>query len=154
MTDLTRHATYREILDQPAIWTAWGAQLPVANLRGWIAQTGAQEVWFCGAGTSAYIGDILAAGLEGQPGPRLRSVPTTDIVARPHSYLRGHPKLIVSFGRSGNSTESIGLQNALDALAPTGPASTSPVTPSPPSARTPKPKSSPCLTPPTTKALR
>jgi tagatose-6-phosphate ketose/aldose isomerase len=118
MTDLTRHATYREILDQPAIWTAWGAQLPVANLRGWIAQTGAQEVWFCGAGTSAYIGDILAAGLEGQPGPRLRSVPTTDIVARPHSYLRGHPKLIVSFGRSGNSTESIGLQNALDALAP------------------------------------
>jgi len=118
MTDLTRHATFREILAQPAIWTAWGAGLPVADLRQWIAQTGAQDVWFCGAGTSAYIGDILAAGLEGQPGPRFRPVPTTDIVARPHAYLRGAPKLIVSFGRSGNSTESVGLQAALDALAP------------------------------------
>lgn len=118
MTDLTAHATFREILSQPAIWAAWGSALPVADLRAWITQTGAQEVWFCGAGTSAYIGDILAAGLEGQPGPRLRATPTTDIVARPHAYLRGSPKLIVSFGRSGNSTESIGLLTALDALAP------------------------------------
>lgn len=118
MTDLTRHATFREILAQPAIWAAWGAQLPMADLRQWIASTGTDEVWFCGAGTSAYIGDILAAGLEGQSGRRLRSVPTTDIVARPHSYLRGTPKLIVSFGRSGNSTESIGLLDAMDSLAP------------------------------------
>jgi tagatose-6-phosphate ketose/aldose isomerase len=121
MTDLTRHATFREILAQPAIWATWGAALPVADLRQWIAQTGAQEAWFCGAGTSAYIGDILAAGLDGQPGHRFRSVPTTDIVARPHTYLRGAPKLIVSFGRSGNSTESIGLLDALDALAPAWP---------------------------------
>jgi tagatose-6-phosphate ketose/aldose isomerase len=121
MTDLTRHATFREILAQPAIWRDWGAALPVADLRAWIAQTGTAEVWFCGAGTSAYIGDILAAGFEGKPGPRFRSVPTTDIVARPHAYLRGKPKLIVSFGRSGNSTESIGLLDALDALAPNWP---------------------------------
>jgi tagatose-6-phosphate ketose/aldose isomerase len=121
MTDLTRHATFREILAQPAIWRDWGARLPVAELRQWIANSGAQEVWLCGAGTSAYIGDLLAAGLEGQPGPRLRSVPTTDIVARPKAYLHGQPRLIVSFGRSGNSTESIGLLDALDALAPTWP---------------------------------
>ena len=121
MTDLPAHATFREILAQPAIWARWGATLPVADLRAWIAQTGTDGVWFCGAGTSAYIGDILAAGLEGQPGPRFRSVPTTDIVARPHAYLRRTPKLIVSFGRSGNSTESIGLLDALDTLAPTWP---------------------------------
>lgn len=118
MTDLTRHATFREILCQPAIWRDWGATLPVADLRHWIARTDTDEVWFCGAGTSAYIGDILAAGLEGQPGPRLRSVPTTDIVARPHAYLTGQPKLIVSFGRSGNSAESLGLLDAADTLAP------------------------------------
>ena len=118
MTDLTRHATFREILAQPAIWRDWGAQLPVADLRQWIATTGINDVWFCGAGTSAYIGDILAAGLEGQPGPSFRSVPTTDIVARPQTYLRGAPKLIVSFGRSGNSTESLGLLDAADTLTP------------------------------------
>ncbi len=121
MTDLTRHLTFREVLAQPAIWRDWGAQLPVADLRQWIAATCATEVWFCGAGTSAYIGDILAAGLEGQSGLRFRSVPTTDIVARPHAYLTGQPKLIVSFGRSGNSTESLGLLDAADALAPTWP---------------------------------
>lgn len=118
MTDLTRHATFREILAQPAIWRAWGATLPVAEFRRWITGTGADEVWFCGAGTSAYIGDILVAGLEGRPAPRLRSVPTTDIVARPRAYLSGARKLVVSFGRSGNSTESIGLLDALDTLAP------------------------------------
>lgn len=121
MTDLTHHATWREILSQPAIWRDWGAALPVETLRQWVSATGASEVWFCGAGTSAYIGDILVAGLEGQPGLRLRAVPTTDIVARPRAYLTGQPKLIVSFGRSGNSTESIGLLDALDALAPTWP---------------------------------
>ena len=121
MTDLTRHATFREILAQPAIWRDWGATLAVADLRQWVASTGTTEVWFCGAGTSAYIGDILAAGLEGQPDPRFRSVPTTDVVARPRAYLTGAPKLVVSFGRSGNSTESIGLLDALDALAPTWP---------------------------------
>ena len=121
MTHLTRHATFREILAQPAIWRDWGATLAVADLRQWVASTGTTEVWFCGAGTSAYIGDILAAGLEGQPGLRFRSVPTTDIVARPRAYLTGAPKLVVSFGRSGNSTESIGLLDALDALAPTWP---------------------------------
>jgi len=117
-TPLTRHATWREIQSQPAIWRDWGATLPVADLRTFVAATGVSEVWFCGAGTSAYIGDILAAGLEGAAGPRFRSVPTTDIVARPHAYLRGVPKLVVSFGRSGNSAESIGLLDALDALAP------------------------------------
>jgi tagatose-6-phosphate ketose/aldose isomerase len=121
MTDLTLHATWREIQSQPAIWQAWGATLRVADLRAWIGRSGVSEVWFCGAGTSAYIGDILVAGLEGQPGPRLRSVPTTDIVARPQAYLKGAPKLIVSFGRSGNSTESIGLLDALDQLAPDWP---------------------------------
>ena len=41
MTDLARHATWREILSQPAIWRDWGARLPVADLRQWITGTGA-----------------------------------------------------------------------------------------------------------------
>lgn len=118
MTDLTTFATWREIHAQPAIWRDWGATLDVAGLRAWIAALDVAEVWFCGAGTSAYIGDILTSGLEGAPGPRLRAVPTTDIVARPQTYLTGAPKLIVSFGRSGNSTESIGTLTALATLAP------------------------------------
>jgi tagatose-6-phosphate ketose/aldose isomerase len=119
--DLSQWATWREIHGQPTIWSDWSHALPVADLRSWIAAQGVEEIWFCGAGTSAYIGDMIVAGLEGKPGPRLRSVPTTDIVSRPQAFLTGRKPLIVSFGRSGNSTETIGTLDALDALAPRAP---------------------------------
>ncbi|SEW12748.1 tagatose-6-phosphate ketose/aldose isomerase [Aliiroseovarius sediminilitoris] len=106
-------ATWAEIHRQPEIWSAWGKVLDVDGLRGWIGSLGHDEVWFCGAGTSAYIGDIIAAGVPG-----MRAVPSTDIVATPKAFLNGVKPLVVSFGRSGNSTESIGTLDALDALAP------------------------------------
>lgn len=118
MSSLANTATWAEIHAQPAVWRHWGAALDVAGLRGWVAAQGVDEVWFCGAGTSAYIGEIVVSGLEGQGGPRLRAVASTDLVARPAAYLRGAPKLIVNFGRSGNSSETLGTLDALDALAP------------------------------------
>jgi len=114
--DLSKWATWRELHQQPAIWRDWGARLDVGGLRDWIAQQDFDEVWFCGAGTSAYIGDIIAAEVKGT-----RSVPTTDLVARPAYYLKGARPLVVSFGRSGNSSETIGTLDALDALAPSAP---------------------------------
>ena len=119
MSDLTRHATWREIHAQPAIWGGWAAALPVADLRAWIAAQAVDEVWFCGAGSSDYVGQIVAAALEGAG--RFRAIPTTDIVARPNAYLTGRRPLVVNFGRSGNSAETIGLLDALDALAPLAP---------------------------------
>ena len=116
---LEQWATWREIQAQPAIWSGWGNTLDVVGLRDWIAGFDPREVWFCGAGTSAYIGDILAAGLEGQG--QFGSVPTTDIVSRPKTFLAGRSPLVVQFGRSGNSAETIGLLDALDALAPDAP---------------------------------
>lgn len=111
--------TWREIHAQPEIWRDWELRLDVAGIRDWVAGLNVEDVWFCGAGTSAYIGDIIVAGLEGQPGPRLRSVPTTDLVARPAAYLgRGRKVLIVNFGRSGQSSETIGTLEAVAALAP------------------------------------
>lgn len=120
MSDLPRHATWREILAQPAIWRDWGRQLDVVGLRQWVADLGAPEIWFCGAGSSAFIGEIVVAALEGQ-NRRLRAVPTTDLVSRPQTYLTGRKPLVVSFGRSGNSAETIGTLDALDALAPDAP---------------------------------
>jgi tagatose-6-phosphate ketose/aldose isomerase len=121
MTDLAQTATWREIHAQPAIWRDWAGALDVAALRAWVAGLAVDEVWFCGAGSSAYIGDIIVAALEGHPGPIFRAVPTTDLVARPHACLTGRAPLIVNFGRSGNSAETIGTLDALDALAPHAP---------------------------------
>jgi tagatose-6-phosphate ketose/aldose isomerase len=121
MTDLTRFATWCEIHAQPAIWRDWAAALDVAALRAWVAAQAVDEVWFCGAGSSAYIGEMVVAALEGGKGPRLRAVATTDLVARPRAYLNGRRVLMVNFGRSGNSAETLGTLDLLDVLAPDSP---------------------------------
>lgn len=118
--DLSQYATWHEIQAQPAIWRGWGAALDVAGLRDWVARLDVGEVWFCGAGSSAYVGEIVVAAL-GHRRSRMRAVPTTDLVSCPQAYLHGAPKLIVSFGRSGNSAETIGTLDALDALVPDWP---------------------------------
>ena len=121
MTALSQTATWQEINAQPAIWRSWGAGLDIAGLRAWIAAQGVDEIWLCGAGSSAFIGEVVASGLAGQDGPSLRACASTDIVARPHAHLRGAKRLVISFGRSGNSAESIGLLDAMDALVPDWP---------------------------------
>jgi tagatose-6-phosphate ketose/aldose isomerase len=118
MTDLSRWATWNEITAQPAIWSAWGRRAGIDAARAFVDAAAPAEIWLCGAGSSAYVGDILAAALEAAPGPRLRAVPTTDIVSRPRSYLAGRSPFVISFGRSGNSAETVGMLDALDVLAP------------------------------------
>ena len=114
--------TYHEIQSQPAVWLAWSAELvpQLPALQTWLLQTQHTSVWFCGAGSSAFIGEALASYLNARSEtPRYRAIATTDLVAQPHHYLARPGKLlVVSFGRSGNSSESVGTLDALDALAP------------------------------------
>jgi tagatose-6-phosphate ketose/aldose isomerase len=61
-----------------------------------------------GAGTSAFIGDIIAPWLARHTGKNFSAVPTTDLVTNPMDYLKSDsPLLLISFGRSGNSPESV-----------------------------------------------
>lgn len=119
---LERWETVREIIQQPMVWRKLAAQLAAVSgdIRQWLASRGHDEIWFCGAGTSAFIGQTLEAYLNRAAGPaRFRSVPTTDLVSSPRSFLRpGVRALVVSFGRSGNSSESLGTLALLDAHAP------------------------------------
>lgn len=119
---LERWMTTQEITRQPKIWTNYGRDLSTIadDVRSWLRGSRHQEVWFCGAGTSAFIGEIVAAHLNRAPGPaRFRAIPTTDLVACPQSYFRqGAKPLVVLFGRSGNSPETLGVLDALANLAP------------------------------------
>lgn len=120
---LDASATWAEIHQQPAVWEALARDPALGAARAWMADQAPREVWLMGAGTSAYVGEIVAAGLEGVGGPRLRAVPTTDLVSRPRDFLppRDPGVLVVQFGRSGDSTESLGVMDALDALSPETP---------------------------------
>ena len=116
---MTRSRTEEEIDAQPAIWRGWAEPLSdiARDARQFLSETGAAEVWFSGAGTSAYIGDILAAS---PPGPlRFRSVPTTDLVADPGRFLKTHEAVLsVQFGRSGDSSETVASLDLLDQVRP------------------------------------
>ncbi|EQD79940.1 tagatose-6-phosphate aldose/ketose isomerase, partial [mine drainage metagenome] len=75
-----------------------------------------EEVWFCGAGTSAFIGESLCVYLsERQSAVRYIAVPSTELVAHPEQLLRrGVRRLVVSFGRSGDSPESVATLGLLE----------------------------------------
>jgi predicted NBD/HSP70 family sugar kinase/fructoselysine-6-P-deglycase FrlB-like protein len=110
--------TWTEMLRQPRIWSSVGTELAdkASTIRDWIRDRGVEEVWFSGAGTSAFIGDSLSAYLSGRRTDiRYVSVPTTELVAHPQRLLKaGARRLLVSFGRSGNSPETIATLNLLE----------------------------------------
>ncbi len=115
--------TYKEIRRQPAIWRNWADTFDAraSELQDWITAQNPDEIWLCGAGTSAYIGDLVASHLGADP-RRIRAISTTDFVSCPQNYIRnGLRPLIISFGRSGNSAETIGTLDILDALMPYAP---------------------------------
>jgi len=110
--------THREVMHQPDVWLTAARELPALaeDVRGWIRARGYEEVWFCGAGTSAFIGESVSAYLnERRTTVRYRAVPTTELVAHPRALLRpGTRRLLVSFGRSGESPETLATLALLD----------------------------------------
>lgn len=68
------------------------------------------RIIFTGAGSSGFIGDSLAATIRKEFNFKsVDSIHSTDIVASPDKYLIKDVKtVLVSFGRSGDSPESIG----------------------------------------------
>ncbi len=119
MTQLETTHTWREIHAQPDIWQAWANTLArqSADIRTWIAAKGIRRIIFSGAGTSAFIGQTLASAKAADIS--LAAVPTTDIVSNPSETLcNDEALLVVQFGRSGNSSETIATLDLLDAHFP------------------------------------
>ena len=114
--------TAREIEQQPHMLQRTHALLGklYADLRKFVAPVADDpraRIILTGAGTSAYIGGCLAGLLDAQLAARVDAVPTTDIVSSPHLYLHAdQPLLMISFGRSGNSPESLQAVMLAEAL--------------------------------------
>ncbi len=118
------HWTAREILQQPQLWQEIGQQVATALptiralLDGQLARRDARVI-LTGAGTSAYIGECLAPALRQVLRCRVDPVATTDLVADPAANITSDPPaLLVSFGRSGNSPESIAALDIVQATVP------------------------------------
>ena len=113
VTAVTGTWTEEEIRQQPASWIR--SLTNIDNIRSAIDSFLAPllrkndlRIILTGAGTSAFIGDIIAPWLASYTGKNISAVPTTDLVTNPMDYLNPtHPLLLISFARSGNSPESV-----------------------------------------------
>jgi tagatose-6-phosphate ketose/aldose isomerase len=114
--------TAREIAQQPDVWRE--AERVVASRRDNIdaflrplMDRPDLRIVLMGAGTSAFVGEILAPALSRRTGRRVDAVATTDVVTNPREYFADdEPTLLVSFARSGNSPESVAATELADRL--------------------------------------
>ena len=101
--------TEEEIRQQPSCWIRSLSNIEKirADIDGFLTPLLAKEdlrIVLTGAGTSAFIGDIISPWLASHTGKNISAVPTTDLVTNPMDYLNpAHPLLLISFARSGNS---------------------------------------------------
>jgi len=113
--------TLREIRQQPQTLRATQAMLmrDRSSIDAFVARLLARpnmRIVLIGAGTSAFIGESLAPWLACLLDRPVEAIATTDLVSAPALHLRRDtPTLLVSFGRSGNSPESIAAVDIADA---------------------------------------
>ncbi len=112
--------TVTEILQQPGVWNDVVALIKdqsasLSKFLGPLLQRTDLRIVLTGAGTSAHIGACVAPAATRALGRAVEAIPTTDLVADPQAYLFANvPTLLVSFGRSGNSPESIAAVDIAD----------------------------------------
>ncbi|WP_436858989.1 AgaS family sugar isomerase [Citrobacter tructae] len=105
--------TEEEIRQQPASWIRSltnidAMRTAIDNFLAPLLRKDDLRIVLTGAGTSAFIGEIITPWLASHTGQNISAVPTTDLVTNPMDYLNpAHPLLLVSFARSGNSPESV-----------------------------------------------
>lgn len=105
--------TYREIFQQPAMWLK-EYQLVlerISEIESFVSKhfiSDEYEIILTGAGTSAFIGNVLSFILPQKGIQRCKAIPTTDLITHPQSFFSFDRKIVmVSFARSGNSPESL-----------------------------------------------
>ncbi|HLJ76941.1 MAG TPA: hypothetical protein VKT75_05995, partial [Acidobacteriaceae bacterium] len=111
--------TPREIHQQPNTWAVTFRQLQSMefSLAGVLAECGIHsgspnppDVILTGAGTSDYIGRCLQGLLQKHWRCSVRSLPSTDLLTGlPEAILPNRPCVLISFSRSGDSSEGVAV---------------------------------------------
>lgn len=114
--------TLSEIYQQPKTWLKTLSQIKenkdsIQNFINKVINCNDFDIIFTGAGTSEFVGNSLYSYLNKELNYKVKSYGTTDIVSAPELYIsKDKPTLLISFGRSGNSPESIGAVEAASSV--------------------------------------
>ncbi len=104
--------TSKEISGQPELWMDFWktSERIIPTLKKFLLNVFKNpdvSIVLTGAGTSAFIGNVLAEIIEKETGIYTKPIESTDIVTHPELYFhKNKTLLIISFARSGNSPES------------------------------------------------
>jgi len=103
----------REIASQPKLWNDTYQSVLTKNVQitaflNEIYEIKNLQIILTGAGTSAFIGEILQYSFYKHTGKSVKAIPTTDLVTHPRDFFqKSTPTLLISFARSGDSPESL-----------------------------------------------
>lgn len=112
--DLKGIFTATEINQQPETWFKTVQQIKkekqeIKTFLDKILTCEDYDIILTGAGTSEYVGNSVFPYLNEKYNFKVKSYATTDLVSSPKKYLsREKVTLLVSYGRSGDSPESVG----------------------------------------------
>lgn len=112
--------TAAEINQQPSTWRKTIKQIEDSKeeLKAFIENVTKHDdydIILTGAGTSEFVGNAIYTYVVKRTNFKTKSYGTTDIVATPENYLsQNKPTLLISYGRSGNSPESVGAVDVAD----------------------------------------
>ncbi len=114
---------YREVVQQPRLWRRVYADILAKKeliSRFFSAYMKSDsEVIFTGAGSSFFVGEMVAGFFQQKTGYTTKAVSTTEIVTYPDHYIsKNRPLLLVSFARSGNSPESVAAVKKAEEINP------------------------------------
>ncbi|NMB18197.1 MAG: SIS domain-containing protein [Erysipelothrix sp.] len=114
--------TAQEITQQPKTWIKTydiinNLKDELKNFISDVIKHDNHRIIFTGAGTSKFVGNTIKPVLSRNKTLNVDSVGTTDLVVSPELYFNENiPTLLVSFGRSGNSPESIAAVDLVDQI--------------------------------------
>ncbi len=109
--------TLQEIHQQPVLWEKV-YDLILSNKKGLqqflnkLEKESGDEIIFTGAGSSFFVGEMVAGYFQKNTGFSAKAISTTEIVTHPDLYINPNKRtFLVSFARSGNSPESVAAVN-------------------------------------------
>lgn len=103
----------REINGQPDLWestykSVYEKKDQLSLFLGKVFKISNLQIVLSGAGSSAFIGEILQQSFFINTGVSTIVIPTTDLVTHPKGFFnKSTPTLLISFARSGDSPESV-----------------------------------------------
>ncbi len=104
--------TATEINQQPKIWEKVAQQMidrkqEVEDFMELVNASENSKIVFTGAGSSAFVGEVMQYIIADECNLEATTIHTTDIISSPDSTLFNRPTLLVSYARSGESPESV-----------------------------------------------